>query len=371
MAKKSICHVTSVHNWDDIRIFKKQCVSLAKYFDKVHLVAPNGPNGTFNGVNVTCVENKYKGRIKRILYFRKQIINAALKLDADIYQFHDPELLSFVSYFKRKGKIVIYDSHEDVPETILTKKWIPSKMIRKVISSIFDRFEKRTVSKCDGLISVLPGITEKFNCKHSETIYNFPLVDEVENIYKTYNTSDPFRIVYNGGLTEIRGLEQICLAFNLLKDKGYELHLMGKWESEEFKQKCLGQAQFTSKIHDYGMISYEECQKHLKNAHLGIIAFHPVKNHVYSLPNKSFEYIMNGLPMVISNFEFWKKEFKEVAKFADPLNPQEIADAIEDVRLNYDSFIQKTISFRDKVVKEQSWASQEEKLVAFYKEIIG
>ncbi|MCB9189681.1 MAG: glycosyltransferase [Flavobacteriales bacterium] len=366
MAKKSICHVTSVHNWDDIRIFKKQCVSLAKYFDKVHLVAPNGPNGTFNGVNVTCVENKYKGRIKRILYFRKQIINAALKLDADIYQFHDPELLSFVSYFKRKGKIVIYDSHEDVPETILTKKWIPSKMIRKVISSIFDRFEKRIVRNCDGLISVLPEITNKFTCKHTETIYNYPIIQET----KKNRAKSVTRLIYVGGLTRIRGIKDICEALNHL-DSGYELMLVGKWESEEFRNECHQVVKDSGRLLDKGLVDFETCQTYLETADIGLAMLHKVPNYMNSLPIKAYEYAINQLPTLMSDIPYWEKEFKNFAVFTDPLNHQLIAENIRSIKANYQDHLSNVLSFREKIIAGKNWSIEEQKLVVFYRKIIG
>ena len=50
MNKVKICHFTSAHKTNDIRIFQKECVSLAKAGYKVYLVVPNAETKSVNGV---------------------------------------------------------------------------------------------------------------------------------------------------------------------------------------------------------------------------------------------------------------------------------------------------------------------------------
>jgi len=62
------------------------------------------------------------------------VYKKAKEINADIYHFHDPELM-IVGYLlsKVQGKRVIYDVHEDVPRQIMSKTWIP-KSLRFMIS---------------------------------------------------------------------------------------------------------------------------------------------------------------------------------------------------------------------------------------------
>jgi hypothetical protein len=77
-----------------------------------------------------------KNHIFRIFIASKKIYSLALSKNADIYQIHDPELISFGLKLKKKGKKVIFDSHEDLPRQILEKEWIP-----KIFRHLIDKFK--------------------------------------------------------------------------------------------------------------------------------------------------------------------------------------------------------------------------------------
>ena len=85
-----------------------------------------------------------KSRLKRILFFTKKIYKAALKLDSDIYHIHDPELLPTAAKLAKRGKIVIFDSHENVTGQIEEKTYIP-KLFRKIIAKVYSVFEKNVL----------------------------------------------------------------------------------------------------------------------------------------------------------------------------------------------------------------------------------
>ena len=113
-----ICHVTSAHNTNDVRILKKECMSLAKQ-DKyrVFIVGP-GRDLKYEKVNIIGAGSLPNRRIQRMVRFSKIVISSALKIDADIYHLHDPELLRFAIKLKKLGKKVIFDSHENILDSI-------------------------------------------------------------------------------------------------------------------------------------------------------------------------------------------------------------------------------------------------------------
>ncbi|MFT6716907.1 MAG: hypothetical protein ACJA0Q_001555, partial [Saprospiraceae bacterium] len=116
-----ICHLSSAHPWEDVRIFYKECTSLAKDSSyEVSLISGNGENVKKNNVVVYSVPSTPgQNRFARMRETVNGVYSKALEVDAEVYHLHDPELLRIALKLKRKGKIVIYDAHEDLPRQIL------------------------------------------------------------------------------------------------------------------------------------------------------------------------------------------------------------------------------------------------------------
>ena len=99
-----ICHITSAHPQEDVRIFHKECVSLAAHGYETYIVAC-GKTYVKSGVHFIGIECESSGRFKRMTKVVKAVYDAALKLDADIYHIHDPELLPYALKYLVKQMI--------------------------------------------------------------------------------------------------------------------------------------------------------------------------------------------------------------------------------------------------------------------------
>ena len=159
-----VCHMTSAHPQEDIRIFYKECVSLASAGYDTYQVSCGQTYDKF-GVHLIGVGDQQKSRRDRMLKSARKVYQAAKKINADVYHFHDPELLPYALKLKKIGKIVIFDSHEDVPDQIMDKTWIPM-FFRKLVSWLYKSFETFVVRKIDAAVTATPHIARKFKNRY-------------------------------------------------------------------------------------------------------------------------------------------------------------------------------------------------------------
>src|SRR5580698_989509 len=120
-----VVHMTSVHSAMDHRIFGKECRSLARAGFEVTIVGPHPADMVADRVKIMSVEKDGR-RLSRMTRTVWRVYREARKQDADIYHFHDPELIPAALLLRAAGKIVVYDVHEDFPKDIVaTKSYLP------------------------------------------------------------------------------------------------------------------------------------------------------------------------------------------------------------------------------------------------------
>ncbi|WZL81010.1 glycosyltransferase family 4 protein [Vallitaleaceae bacterium 9-2] len=362
--KRKVCHITSVHSRYDIRIFEKECVSLVRAgYDVTLLVNDINENEIRKGVKIESINFTTKNRISRILLSEKIFLKRALNVDADIYHFHDPELLPLGYKLKKIGKFVIYDSHEDVPRQILAKNWIPL-IIRKPISFLYEKYENSIVKHLGAVVTPTPLISSRFSKINKKTVEvsNFPLLEEF-NIHE--NLSKKNVACYVGGITKNRGIFQIADA---MKNKDIELILCGNFESEELKSEILNNY---SNIRYLGVVDRKKIAEVISESLFGFVTLLPTPNHINSYPIKMFEYMAGGIPVVASDFPLWKSivESNDCGICVDPNDTNEISTAIDTLMENEKKCNQMGNNGRKIVLEKYNWGIEKEKLYKIYSDL--
>jgi glycosyltransferase involved in cell wall biosynthesis len=364
-----IIHLTSVHGRHEIRTFLKECVSLARYGYDVSIIIADGKGDEIkDGVKIYDAGPKTGGRLSRMTKTVSRVYEKAKTLNGDIYHFHDPELIPVGLKLKKQGKKVIYDSHEDYGEDILNKGWLP-KILRNTVANIFDRYEKKAAKSFDGIVTATPHIRKKFEKINKNTIdiNNYPIL----NVADTHNFKETLKgnnVNYVGAIGRIRGIIEMVRA---LEGTEARLVIAGKFSSmDDFKsvKSMKGWAQV-----DYrGQVDRPEIVQILAESAAGLVLFHPGPNHTDSQPNKLFEYMAAGLPVIASNFPLWKEivEKNGCGICVNPLNSKEIADAINWVLKNPSQAAEMGRNGRKAVLEKYNWEAESKKLIKFYEEIL-
>jgi glycosyltransferase involved in cell wall biosynthesis len=366
--KNKIGVLTTAHDAFDVRIFYKECRSLAREGYEVHLIANHDKKETVDGVSIIPI-NTNKSRIYRFLFKGWEVLWKAIKLKADVYHFHDPDLIPFGLILKLLGKKVIYDVHEDVPKDILGKEWLGNLRIRKIVSFLFGLFLKFSTLFIDRIITATPSISKSFPETKTTVLYNVPNSKLIDNIKDEKFIKTRIAVVYAGALTKIRGIKQIVEAIGIL-DGLVELWLLGWWEDSEFEQECRSLNGWGN-VRDFGLMSLENAYSIMKQADMGIVNFFPVPNSIESMPNKAFEYLNCGLPIVMSEFPYWKDIFGECAVFVNPMDSQDIAEKIRSLVENPDYRKKLAWEGRALIENKYSWERESKKLIELYKGLLN
>ena len=365
-----VCILTSVHPPFDTRIFHKQAKTLVKAGYDVTLIAQHDNNEVVDRVKIVALP-KPKNRFWRMLGTWR-VFKLALKQRAEVYHFHDPELIPVAVLIKLARRSIIYDVHEDIPKQILTKEWLPSYS-RGFVSRLFALIERVSFPFFDAV--VLAGEDIASHLPHSSkvvVIRNFPLLEVVKRIGKREKDRKEFALlIYVGGLTEDRGAREMVEVANHMKSKA-RLILVGSFFDSyleaELRAKASKEVRFT------GWVPYEQVFSFLSEADIGLVCFHPTPNNIAASwrNNKLFEYMAAGLPVIASNFPLWKEivEGNNCGLTADPLNPEEIAKAVEYLIQHPDEARKMGENGRKAVVVKYNWEMESKKLIAVYKKLL-
>jgi glycosyltransferase involved in cell wall biosynthesis len=358
-----IVHLTSAHDRYDIRIFIKMCCSLAKHegWDVSLVVADGLGYEERNGVKIYDV-GKSQSRFLRIFTTSRLVVNKARELNADIYHFHDPEILLWLKLLKNRGAKVIYDVHEDLPRQLLSKPYLNPFLLR-ILAKTVEVFENWSAKKCNLILTVTPFIRDRFSAFHNKVAIsaNFPLFNEFE----TNKTEKENYMCYVGGLTRNRGLLQMLKIAGKLK---LTLKLAGSVDDDELLN-IIGTAPYVEYL---GLLDREELAALISKAKIGLCILHPIPNYVVAYPIKIFEYMAARTPVIASNFPLYVDivEGNNSGICVDPLNTEEIAKAVTKIMTDQILSIEMGENGFQAVLKKYNWGSEEKKLYELYSDFI-
>ena len=367
-----ICVLTSVHNAFDIRIFHKECKTLAKAGYDVTLIVQHDKDEVVDGIRIASLPRP-KNKLERMTRTVWLAYRKAFKINADIYHFHDPELIPIGLLLKLHGKKVIYDVHELVYFDLGDKKWLKYKFALRVIQILYYILEKISVKTFDQLILAEDGYLEYFKAEHGNIdkyliLQNFAVLSIIDGTEPLAAKKSKPILIYAGGLAETRGIRELVKTMGIIKDKA-ELLLLGAWESKQLEDKCSSYSGWRH-CRYLGFVPLREVYGHMKAADIGLAILSPVKNNLTSLLIKTFEYMACARPMVMSNFPIWMEVFSECAVFADPNDPNDIAEKILYLLDHPEEAKRLGKRGRELVETKYNWETESQKLIRFYEELL-
>ena len=366
-----VCHVTSAHTRYDVRIFEKECTSLSKNGYDVYLVVNDDKEDEIkNGVHIVSTRFLPRNRKERIIDSMSHIVAKAKSIDAEIYHFHDPELMRVFSKLKNDKCKMIFDAHEDTQKQIMDKEWIPL-LLRKIVSSTFGAYQKGKMKKYDALITVTPQIAEKLK-KYNNNVHivtNYPILSQNKGFKES--VQDERYVFFAGGISEQWCHETII---NALENKNGLRYKLAGSADDKYLEK-LKQCKGWGNVDFLGKIKHSEVEDIYRGAIAGMAVNEctQIKGEGTLGNTKLFEIMAASVPVICTDYRLWKEiiENNECGICVESHNSNQIADAINYLANNPDTARTMGENGRKAVEEKYNWDTQSKILLELYNSLLN
>jgi len=375
-----VCHVTTVHQWNDVRVFQRMASGLSRLGMQVTLVANVDEEKSVDGVRI--VPTKLRGKMARLLG-APSLLPRLNRIDAQIYHFHDPELLPWMFLYQlmRPSVRVVYDVHEYFPEALMVTNFFRVPLVNRIMSVVVKHVEPMLGRRLAGVVGVTEPIAERFRGGRAQ-------VAVVRNVVKLEAmgaagmghrpvSAEP-KIVLGGSISADRCMEQLVGAIAALNRRGVRLELL-----------CIGQPQppgfgdtlrqlasdlgIAEQIHFKEKLPFSDYQQHVSDSAIGVVLYAPGMNNEMGVPNRLYEFMAHAIPVVATAFPEVAKVVKqsECGMLVDSAAPDALADAMQYLLEHEDEARAMGLRGRRAVESTYCWEREIEVLLSFYGKLTG
>jgi glycosyltransferase involved in cell wall biosynthesis len=368
----SVCLLTNVHHPLDPRIFYKQALSLVRAGHRVVVVGPGPADlaGWREGVEIRTVPlpRSAWGRLRNL----GRVWRAGWQVRAQVYHFHDPELLPAGLLLRLLGREACYDVHEHFPQVARVRAWVP-RWLRRPLSALVDRVERLSARGLSGVVGVVEEQGDRFRHRPFVAVRNFPRLEW----FPPANGQPRLgaELIHVGSLSEDRGA---LLLPEIMRRLGQthpwvRLLALGSFHS------AAAERTFRERLRAYGLEARVECRTSevpyhalgplIRASRIGLIPGQASpKNLAPFVPTKLFEYLACGLPVVASALPSIQGFYAAAdwGILVEPADPAAHARAIAHLLDHPEEAVAKGARGRLAVETRYNWAQEEQKLLAFY-----
>ena len=319
----------------DYRIFR-EATSLHEAGHSVTVVATAFSNAPLEGWDafdthlITVDRSQSLRRLYPLFWYNVGCILKELQVDA--YHAHDLDALwPTARAARRNNRPLVYDSHEF---------WIEQSSLvhRPIMRGMWSRLEKALIPHVDHAITVSPSIARSLRACYPSlgpvtVLRNLPL-------YKPHEESDLIRqtldiaperpiVLYQGGFLTANGLHEQIKAAKNFNDAAFVLIGDGPCEAE--LKNLVRQTGLENSVYFIDRVPFHQLHTYTCSADLGLCLIKGTgQSFYYSLPNKLFEYMMGGLPVLASNFPEMQRVVEETGAgaVADPEDIEGISETV-------------------------------------------
>lgn len=373
--KDKVCILTTVHYWNDNRVYYKEVLSLKRLGYDVTYVANECEGKIDSDVHAVNIK-KDKSTIKRILGFF-HAFNVVRKLDCKVVHFQDSELIPtglLLKLFTKKK--VIYDVHEDYPSQMLTKYYLPS-YARKPLYWLMSFLEWLSGKAFDAIIVADQAVYKHFPPEKTTILFNYPSIGKLsESTQNIVGIEKEYDIIFPGSMAKFTA-KIILDIMKLAKERGVMLRCLlispFKFEGgKEWVRQVASEYGIADNLTLMDRIPPYEVPIYLSKTKIGLIPLPDTPKMRSNIPTKMFEYMYYKLPIITGELPpcgyFMNKD-----KFGYMVKWDSVEEYTEKILhlLNTPTELHELGEKGHRLVLEKyNWESEEKKLEQVYNKIL-
>jgi glycosyltransferase involved in cell wall biosynthesis len=327
-----------------------------------------------------------RGQVDYVMTWRRSVIpwaEAAAEVapGADVHHGHDVDgLAAAVTSADRSGALVVYDSHEIYLESgqharqgALARRWLRSLergLARRAVALV-------TVNKSlEEILRRDLGITRSVVVHNAPPRWTPPVPDpDLLRGHLGLPSGTPIAL-YHGGFSAHRGLEQLAGA---ILEPGLErVHavFLGYGSQRAMLDELASDPRFGGRLHVVDAVPPAELLPWVASANVAVMPIQPsTLNHRLATPNKLFEALAAGVPVVASDFTEMRTII--LGNPDGPLGamcrPADVADVARAIRQIVELPESETAALRSRCLRAAherwNWETESARLVALYEEL--
>ena len=368
-----ICMLTTTHSPYDGRIFEKEAKSLAKEHD-VTIIAPSGTGGVGEdgGVRVVTVRRPASNLLHPVMLWRA--FQVCLSRKCDVIHCHEPDALLIALLLKAvSGRKVVYDIHEHWPSEIPFDLGLPNATVfTGFLESVISPLELGLARFADAKIAVSESVARRFRGNGTEPVIisNYSVAGSAP---PASMARDSHGVIYMAGNMQLfHGIRECIQAISRVKAKFPDVSLTLVGNVREDIGTIAAAMDPRPEITMTGYLPYREMYEALRKGSIGLLIFQPDYYNAYiGLPNKLFDYMLCGLPVVASDFPEIRKVVDDAGcgVLVDPTDPDEIAEAIVYLIEHPEEARKRGENGQRAVLERYNWGEMEGRLLGIYQAI--
>ncbi|MDV4342977.1 glycosyltransferase family 4 protein [Methanoculleus sp. YWC-01] len=366
-----ICMLTTTHLPHDGRIFEKEAKSLAKEHD-VTIIAfsENGSIQEDGGVQIVAVRKPSSNLLHSLTLWRA--FRVCLNHKCDVIHCHEPDalLIGVLTKFL-KGRRVVYDIHEHWPSEIPFDLGLPNAtVLTRILEPLLSWGEVLLARFADAKIAVSESVAERFgrNGTLPVIVSNYSIAGSVPPAPQAGRSRN---VIYMAGNMQLfHGIRECIQAMSKVAATFPDVSLTLVGNIREDIGAIAVKTDPRPVITMTGYLPYREMYETLREGSIGLLVFQPDYYNAYiGLPNKLFDYMLCGLPVVASDFPEICKVVSETecGVLVDPTSPDAIAEAIAYLLEHPDEARRMGENGRTAVLERYNWGEMEMRLLEVYR----